>query len=170
MAILLTAVYREVGLPARLVVGYVGGSTGGGTDPFRPIDKPEIGPYAWVEVALYDENQTRPDQQLTWVPIDIFRMREDNVYRRKFDQPWPGFGTSENLNEIIPIAFHLHPHRMGAVSYGATLRSRQPMPAIWGWNTVPELPAAFNQSINFSATTPSRGPGDPEPGRRRLGE
>lgn len=170
MALLLTAVYREVGLPARLVVGYVGGGNGGDDDPFRPIDRAEIGPYAWVEVALYDESQPRLDQQLTWVPVDIFRMREDNVYRRKFEQPWPGFGSSDQLSEIIPIGFHLHPHRMGAQSYGATLRSREPMPALWGWNTVPELPACFNQSINFSVTTPSRGPGEPEPGRRGRGE
>ena len=168
MALLLTAVYREVGLPARFVVGYVAGGNGGDRDPFRPIDRAEIGPYAWVEVALYDESQTRPDQQLTWVPVDIFRMREDQVFRRKFEQPWKGFGTSDQLSEIIPIGFHLHPHRMGALSYGATLdRSRDPMPALWGWNTVPELPACFNQSINFSVTTPSRGPDDPEPGRRR---
>jgi hypothetical protein len=170
MALLLTAVYREVGLPARLVVGYVGGSNGGDEEAFRAIDRAEIGPYAWVEVALYDESQARPDQQLTWVPVDIFRMREDHVYSRKFDQPWAGFGTSDQLSEIIPIGFHLHPHRMGAQSYGATLRSREPMPALWGWNTVPELPATFNQSLNFSVTTPSRGPGDPEPGRRRRGD
>lgn len=182
LALLLTAVYREVGLPARLVVGYVGGSRGGMDEPFRSIDKPEIGPYAWVEVALYDENQTRPDQQLTWVPVDIIQIRSDRVYGRPFDQAWEGFGTSEKLNEIIPIAFHLHPHRMGAISYGADFNPRRgatnsrrpnqrlPRPSLWGWNTVPELPAMFEQSINFSATTPSRGPGDPRPGERRRGQ
>lgn len=171
MALLLVAVYREVGLPARLVVGYVGGGRGGADQPFRRQDRAEIGPYAWVEVALYDEKQSRVDQQLTWVPVDIVRMREDRVFSRKFDQPWPGFGTCEQLNEIIPIAYHLHPHRMGADSYGGSLgRNREARPSIWGWNIVPETPCGVDQVLTFSATTPSRGPGDPEPGRRGRGQ
>lgn len=179
MALLLTAVYREVGLPARLVVGYVAGGTGGGKENFRSSDKPEIGTYAWVEVALYDESQPRPDQQLTWVPVDIDYIRSARVYGRKFDQPWDGFGTSDRLNEIIPVGFHLHPHRMGAISYGGDInirrgalwlsepRNRAPRPSLWGWNTVPELPAIFEQTIGFTATSPSRRPGDPKPGERR---
>lgn len=175
MSLLLTALYREVGLPARLVVGYVAGGNGGDEDAFRSNAKPEIGLYTWVEVALYDETQPRPDQQLTWVPVDIQHIRADRVYGRPFDQPWDGFGSVSNLNEIIPIGFHLHPHRMGAVSYGGdwvvgnrgrrnqtgTTRQMEPRPSIWGWNVVPEIPPCFNQSLNFSATTPAKGPNDP---------
>ncbi len=171
MALLLTAVYRDVGLPARLVFGYVGGSSGGGDDPFRRNDRAEIGPYVWVEVALYDEKQADPKRQLTWVPVDILRIRADRVFSRKLDQPWPGFGTSEQLNEIIPIAFHLHPHRMGASSYGASIgRKREPRPSIWGWNIVPETPQGIDQVLTFTATSPARRPGDPEPGRRGRGQ
>ena len=171
MPLLLVAVYREIGLPARLVVGYVGGSAGGGAEAFRASDRAEVGPYAWVEVALYDEKQADPKRQLTWVPVDINRIRADRVFSRKLDQPWPGFGSSDQLNEIIPIAYHLHPHRMGADSYGGTLgRKRSPMPAIWGWNIVPATPCGVDQVLTFTATTPSRGPGDPEPGRRGRGE
>jgi len=167
MPLLLTAVYREVGLPARLVFGYVAGSTGGGKDPFRANDRAEVGPYAWVEVALYDESQADPKRQLTWVPVDINRIRADRVFSRKLDQPWPGFGSSDQLNEIIPIAYHLHPHRMGASSYGATIgRKREAMPSIWGWNIVPSTPQGIDQVLTFTATSPSRGPGDPAPGRR----
>lgn len=171
MALVLTAVYREVGLPARLVFGYVAGSAGGGDEPFRSNDRAEIGPYAWVEIALYDEKQADPKRQLTWVPVDIFRMREDRVFGRPLDQAWPGFGSSEQLNEIIPIAYHLHPHRMGASAYGASLgRKREPRPAIWGWNIIPETPCGIDQVMTFNATSPARRPGDPKPGQRGLGQ
>lgn len=171
MPLLLVAVYREVGLPARLVFGYVGGSAGGGAEAFRAADRAEIGPYAWVEVALYDEKQADPRRQLTWVPVDINRIRADRVFSRKLDQPWPGFGSSDKLNEIVPIAYHLHPHRMGASSYGATTgRNRSAMPSIWGWNIVPSTPGGVDQVLTFTATTPSRGPDDPEPGRRGRGQ
>lgn len=166
MAILLVAVYREVGLPARLVFGYATGGNLGENSPFRGSDKAEPGPYAWVEVALYDESQSRPDQQLTWVPVDIVRIRGERSFGRKLDQPWPGFGTNERLNEIVPVAFHMHPHRVGASSYGASQRHRQPRPSIWGWNVVPDTPQGVDQVISFSATSPSRGPGDPPPGKR----
>ncbi|MCA9273312.1 MAG: transglutaminase domain-containing protein [Phycisphaerales bacterium] len=171
MPLLLVAVYREVGLPARLVFGYVGGSAGGGAEAFRASDRAEVGPYAWVEVALYDEKQADPRRQLTWVPVDINRIRADRAFSRKLDQPWPGFGSSDKLNEIIPIAYHLHPHRMGADSYGATIgRKREPMPSLWGWNIVPSTPCGVDQVLTFTATSPSRGPGDPEPGRRDRGQ
>lgn len=166
MALLLVAVYREVGLPARLVFGHATGGNLAENSPFRGSDKAEPGPYAWVEVALYDESQARPDQQLTWVPVDIVRIREERSFGRKLDQPWPGFGTSDNLNEIVPVAFHMHPHRVGASSYGGSQRDRLPRPSIWGWNVVPETPQGIEQVISFSATSPSRGPGDPPPGKR----
>lgn len=166
MAILLVSVYREVGLPARLVFGYVTGGETGASRSRRGQDEPEIGPYAWVEVALYDESQATPDQQLTWVPVDIVRIRAERSFGRKLDQLWPGFGTSDQLNEIIPIAFHLHPHRVGANSYGGSIRLREPRPGIWGWNVVPETPQCIDQVIGFSSTSPSRRPGDPAPGKR----
>lgn len=166
MALLLVAVYREVGLPSRLVFGYVTGGDAGENSPYRTQDRAEVGPYAWVEVALYDESQATPDQQLTWVPVDIVRIREERAYGRKLDQPWPGFGTNDQLNEIVPVAFHLHPHRVGASSYGGSLRKREPRPSIWGWNIVPETPQGIDQVLSFTATSPSRGPGDPAPGKR----
>jgi len=165
MPVLLTALYHEIGLPARLVVGYAAGSAGGAQEAFRDIDRPEVGLYAWVEVALYDESQPRPDQQLTWVPVNILRIRSEGSYRRPLDQAWPGFGTDDQLNEILPISFHLHPHKMGAISYGMSSR-RKPMPGLWGWNVVPNTPEAARQVLAFSATSPSIGPGDNQPGRR----
>ncbi|MEO0631864.1 MAG: hypothetical protein AAFY46_14235, partial [Planctomycetota bacterium] len=68
--------------------------------------------------------------------------------------------------------YHLHPHRLPAISYGAAdanvrLRrmrnrsiERQPAPSLWGWNVVPYTPSLVHQTIVFSATTPSRRGGD----------
>ncbi|HED53198.1 MAG TPA: hypothetical protein ENJ00_03235 [Phycisphaerales bacterium] len=165
LPLLLDAVYHEVGLPSRVVIGYVAGGAGGDQEAFRALDRPEVGLYAWVEVALYDESQPRPDQQLTWVPVNILRIRGEGAFRRPLDQPWPGFGSDDQLNEILPISFHLHPHRMGAIAYGMSSR-RKPRPALWGWNLVPNTPDAVRQVLAFSATSPAIGPGDNQRNRR----
>ncbi len=172
LALLLTALYREAGLPARVVVGFVAGDAGGARDPIRRSDEPEMGFYAWVEFALYDETQASLDGALAWIPVDIIAMRAGNVGRRPLDQVWDGFGRSDYLNQLIPLAYHLHPHRLPAVSYGVgdmtrelqRLRHgvgrREPVPSMWGWNLVPRTPRGLHQTIVVSATTPSRTGGD----------
>ncbi|MEO0630183.1 MAG: transglutaminase-like domain-containing protein [Planctomycetota bacterium] len=168
MPLLLTALYREAGLPARIVVGYVAGDEGGRRDPVRRRDEPELGVYAWVEFALYDESAPALAEALTWVPVDILSMRAGNVGRRPLDQTWDGFGRGEYFNELIPLAYHLHPHRLPAVSYGVgdanarlrryrdSLPTRTPAPSLWGWNIAPETPSRIYQTIVFSPTTPSK--------------
>jgi hypothetical protein len=168
LPLLLTALYREAGLPARVVLGYVAGDEGGRPDSDRRRDEPDVGVYAWVEFALYDETASSLDASLTWIPVDILAMRAGNVGRRPLDQNWDGFGRGEYFNELIPLAYHLHPHRLPAVSYGAAdantrlrnLRSgipvRTPAPSLWGWNIVPITPSIMHQTIVFSATTPSK--------------
>ncbi|MEO1718014.1 MAG: transglutaminase-like domain-containing protein [Planctomycetota bacterium] len=180
LPLLLTALYREAGLPARIVVGFVAGDEGGAPDPVRRRDEPELGIYAWVEFALYDESASSLDDALMWIPVDILAMRAGNVGRRSLDQNWDGFGRGEYFNELIPLGYHLHPHRLPAISYGAAdanvrLRrmrnrsiERQPAPSLWGWNVVPYTPSLVHQTIVFSATTPSRRGGD-EPIDTRSG-
>ena len=164
LALLLTACYREAGLPARVVIGSIVEAADVGGEPFRNADKPERGLYAWVEFALYDETQTTPDDALTWVPVDILSMRANNIGRRPFDQSWPGFGTSEILSEIVPLAYHLHPHQLGATSYGLTPK-REPLPSLWGWNVAPKTPLAVRQALTISTTSPSRTSNPPARGR-----
>lgn len=181
LALLLTALYREAGLPARVVVGYVAGDAGGRRDPVRRRDEPEQGEYAWVEFALYDETQASLEDALTWVPVDIIAMRANNVGRRPLDQNWDGFGRSDYFNQLIPLAYHLHPHRLPAVSYGVGdtvdglgrvqhgVAARRPVPSLWGWNVVPVTPRNVYQTISFSATTPSRTADDARSGGRSPG-
>ncbi|MEM9661195.1 MAG: transglutaminase-like domain-containing protein [Planctomycetota bacterium] len=168
LPLLLTALYREAGLPARVVVGYVAGDEGGGRDLVRRSDEPELGVYAWVEFALYDETNPSLERALAWIPVDIVAMRAGNVGRRPLDQSWDGFGRGEYFNELIPIGYHLHPHELPAISYGVAdassrlrrmrhgLPVRSPGPSLWGWNVVPVTPSLLHQTIVFSATTPSR--------------
>ncbi|MGP1272572.1 MAG: transglutaminase domain-containing protein [Phycisphaerales bacterium] len=155
LALLLTACYRQAGLPARIVLGVVVEPEAVGGEAFRAADRPEPGLYCWVEFALYDEQQHSPEDALTWVPVDIVSMAAGNVGRRAFDQPWPGFGSSETLSMAVPLAYHLHPHQMGALSYGLSPR-RQPLPSLWGWNVAPRAPLAVRQALTISVTSPSR--------------
>ncbi|MEM9661194.1 MAG: transglutaminase-like domain-containing protein [Planctomycetota bacterium] len=164
-ALLLTAIYREIGLPARVVIGYVAGPNGGREELFRDPQKPEFGIYPWVEFALYDERESAIGGSLTWIPVDIISMQQNNTGRRPFDQPWDGFGSSEFLGEVIPLAYHLHPHMLPAYSFGQspdplTLADGrviyEPLPALWGWNLVPAMPCGAGQAVTFTATTPSR--------------
>ncbi|MEO1583118.1 MAG: transglutaminase-like domain-containing protein [Planctomycetota bacterium] len=161
----LVALYREAGLPARLVIGFVAGEEGGLPDPVRRSDEPPLGLYAWVEFALYDESAPSLDEALTWVPVDILAMRAGNVGRRPLDQPWPGFGGDDYFNELVPLAYHLHPHELPAVSYGRGIsddaltesapRRLIPLPSLWGWNIEPRTPDLLRQALAFSVTTPS---------------
>ncbi len=180
MVLLLTALYREAGLPARPVVGYVAGEAGGAAGFGGRSDQPEIGPYAWVEFALYDETKPSLGNSLTWVPVDILAMRAGNVGRRPFDQHWDGFGSGEYFNQLVPIAYHLHPHNLPAVSYGqgqiSGARARAmggvrliPLPSLWGWNLVPFTPICQHQTMSLSATTPSRSAEDVRRERRGGG-
>ncbi len=165
LALLLTAVYREIGLPARVVIGYVAGPRGGLADRYRDAEKPEYGVYPWVEFALYDEREGAIGDSLTWIPVDIVSMYQNNVGRRPFEQPWEGFGTSDLLSEVIPIGYHLHPHDLPAFSYGRSPWPiyqdpcrviYEPLPALWGWHIVPAMPCHARQAVTFAATTPSR--------------
>jgi hypothetical protein len=155
LPLLLVACYRQMGIPARLVLGYSVGDEEMGLDrDRRNNDRAERGLYAWVEFALYDESQPSLTDALSWVPVDILYMRANNVGRRPFDTPWNGFGQSEQHNWLVPLAYHLHPHDLPAIAYGASVR-REPRPALWGWNLAPVTPMAAEQILTFFATSPS---------------
>lgn len=166
LPLLLVACYRQAGIPARLVIGYSVGEEEIGDDrESRRNDRAERGLYAWVEFALYDESRPSLRDALSWIPVDILYMRANNVGRRPFDSPWNGFGQSEQHNWLVPLGYHLHPHDLPAIAYGASVR-REPRPALWGWNLAPVTPMAAEQILTFFATSPSvtiedmeRGPG-----------
>ena len=132
-SVLLTAVLRRAGIPARTVIG---------------ADKEETGINkrfkSWVEFAL-----VAPDLDRTlWVPIDVWELRSSGRTSRNWQQTWKHFGTTE-LRDTVPIAFHFHPP--------ADYRSYGP-PAFYGIRAEHDLPDLGVQGMVFRVNAlPNRG-------------
>ncbi|MCA9279684.1 MAG: transglutaminase domain-containing protein [Phycisphaeraceae bacterium] len=144
MSALLTAVYRRAGLPARVVVGF---DVGEDDDKLFTGKKKENALRAWTEFALWDEST----KTLTWVPVDVPRMRKSSSRPRGVDREWPFFGTHDELNRVVPIAHHFHPPApINTRAYGS--------PAFYGLWFRPDAPGIAIQHIAFSAiSTAQRG-------------
>lgn len=163
MACLLTAVYREAGLPARLVVGWDTKK-----DEDKLFGKKGSGELrSWVEFCLYDEDL----KQTTWVPVDLVTMRQKRGNRAlDMDKTWPYFGTHDELDDVIPFSFHFHPETT-VQAFGS--------PGFWGWFVLPEPPKRAYQYLRFMATTTPQGGhrepveqddgGEPSERRRKRG-
>lgn len=150
LACLLTAVYRQAGLPARTVVGY---RWYGARDVNRRFATPSASDLtAWVEFALVDDRGG--GEKLVWVPVDIAGLRGSTGRPPPLERPWEGFGTVPDLEAAIPIAFDFHPP-LDAVSHGS--------PALYGWLVSPNTPPEVVQVIRFNAdATPIRGTNAPD--------
>lgn len=141
MVNLLAGIYRRVGLPARTVVGVRIDQEKEGLFR-RSSDKEEM--HAWVEFALSG------GRSVTWVPVDILKMREKMGTRpRPLDQEWPFFGDNDEMDHYMPFAFHFHPPVAGVRAFGSA--------GFWGWIVFPEMPERADQAIYFNVmTTPRR--------------
>jgi len=151
MVTVLAALYRQAGLPARMVIGHDSGEE----DPESYLDTGSSRDEelrAWVEFALYDER----DGSLTWVPVDPYRMRrQSSAVRGNFwEKPMPFFGTHDELDGVAPIALHFFPPTT-VRSYGGS-----GSPAFWGWFVTPSPPERAWQAIRFDLSTPAKGPRD----------
>lgn len=149
MATLLAAVYRRVGIPARVVIGYDAHEQRGDRD--RGISPRRSGSAvplrSWVEFALYDER----DGSVTWIPADPQRMRRvsSRMPRNYWQRPLRYFGTHDELDGVVPMAFHFFPP--------TTVRSHgmSGMPSFWGWLITPTPPERAEQALIFNVfTTP----------------
>lgn len=140
---LLTAAYRRAGLPARMMIGFDVGEA----EDDRFLEKKSRSDNdlrAWVEFALWDE----ASRTLTWVPVDIVRMRKSSSRMQNFNQTWRWFGTNDELDQVIPMSHHFHPP--------TTVRAYN-APAMWGWLMFPDAPYRAEQALGLSAmTTPKR--------------
>ena len=152
LAITLATALRRTGLPARLVIGH---DNSGGDGKFLKGDNKSARPTAWVEFCLYDENANT----VNWVPIDIARLKKSSSRPSDIARPWKYFGTHDEMDRIVPFAFHLHPPT-DVVAYGS--------PGIWGWFVTPAPPVQAEQSLSFMSTLPSTRGGEPkrEPGEK----
>ncbi|MGV6813499.1 MAG: transglutaminase-like domain-containing protein [Phycisphaerales bacterium] len=123
LAALLTSVLRSAGVPARTVIC---------VDTGEEPNLEQI--VSLVEFAMYD-----PDRKLTfWVPIDIDRLRLNGKRANQYKQPWLYFGTHDELNEYVPVAYYFHP----PASYRA-----YDLPALFGLRSKSELPEYAVQGL-----------------------
>ncbi|MBL4590883.1 MAG: transglutaminase domain-containing protein [Phycisphaerales bacterium] len=125
MTILLTAVLRAAGIPARSVIG---------------IDNEESGDdrvQSWTEFALYDKDL----DLLVWVPIDIDELRGRGIRSSRYKDKWKFFGTSDRLHTIAPVSFYFHPP--------AAYQSFE-VPALYGIRSTEPLSRFVEQIITFS--------------------
>lgn len=138
----LVGAMRTAGLPARLVVGWDESETKG--DDASPIRKSRAGVRlrSWAEFCLFDE----PNNKELWVPVDVVRMRKRSTQLPKFDQPWRYFGSHDDLDSIMPFAFHYIPPTT-VISYGY---------AFWGWFTTPTTQVGEHWLRFQSQTAPKK--------------
>jgi hypothetical protein len=145
IACVLAAVYREAGLPARIVVGL---------REFDEYDTDDLtreellgidALHAYVEFFLYDEDSGDSG----WIPVDPVRIRRQSSRAKPLDQAWEYFGTHDELDHFIPLAFHFHPPTT-VRAYGS--------PGLWGWYATPSVPEMAFQQLTFATfNTPVRG-------------
>ncbi len=131
------AVLRAAGIPARPVIGVeerklsLGGLKQAG---------PEF--VSWAEFYLPDAG---------WIPFDPVEMRGKGIRSLDVRRPWPEFGTMDDLNRRIPLAYHFIPPATVEV----------PMPAVWGWDPRPGGDPGSEPQIRFTIISRGRGPEDP---------
>lgn len=130
------ALCRHMGLPARPVIGV---DTG---------EKNEL--ISWAEYYLPTAG---------WVSVDLRELKSSPGSMHQTNRPWPGLGTNDELNELVPLAHHFHPpaYVMGA--------GRQGKPMIWGWAPQPKR-VPTDQELRIDVMkAPKRG-GQPYRGRQ----
>jgi len=182
LPVLLVACYRAAGIPARIVIGYdfartLNASRGPDGDRLR----------CWVEFALYDEHEPDEKRRLTWVPVDIVKLQASSAWTQPFERPLKYFGTHDELDEVIPIAFHFTPYWAPGISYGRYFfetvdarryyeqtygfdrRKTMYAPSLWSWNVMPAPPRWAGQWIDFMKDSPMSTMIDPLPAEVKRG-
>jgi hypothetical protein len=104
------ATLRAAGIPARPVIGVQESRWGRNSEN---SDAAEI--VSWAEFYLPGAG---------WVPFDPMAMRGKALVNRRVQDPWPEFGSLDDLNRRIPLAYHFVPP-------GAQVAPD--IPALWGW-------------------------------------
>jgi len=131
LSVMLAAVLRRVGIPARIVIG---------------ADKNESSMHnsakSWVEFAL-----VAPDVAgVIWVPVDVRELKGSGRGARTWQQNWKHFGTSDLLRDVVPIAHHFHPPAnfqsfnfpaLYGIRFNSTLRHAGAHGALFEVNSLP---------------------------------
>ena len=102
---LFVAACRALDIPARPVVGF---------DTRRErADAQEL--VAWAEIGL---------PEIGWAPVDVMRFVGAPGYSQDVQSTWPGFGSDDDLNRKIPLAYRFTPSKEALTSAD--------WPLIWG--------------------------------------
>ncbi|HLP84459.1 MAG TPA: transglutaminase domain-containing protein [Phycisphaerales bacterium] len=144
MVILLVAMLKQAGIPARAVIGLESQADG---DRFLDDRGGSKGLRAWVEFCVYDEARN----SINWVPIDIYRMRRSAPRPPKLTTTWKWFGTTETTMELVPFALQYQP---------PTDVATYPIAGFWGWFVTPKAPADVEMALSFHATDIPRRQGE----------
>jgi hypothetical protein len=124
------ATLRAAGIPARPVIGVQEREQGG--NEF----------VTWAEFYL---------QGAGWIPFDPEVMRGKGIRQLKVQDAWPEFGTMEDLNRRIPLAFTFVPPSSKAPGG----------PAVWGWDPSPGGDPGAQPSVMLTTVSRGRGTEDP---------
>lgn len=130
------AMLRAANIPARAVIGAEEAlATSGKT-------LPEL--VSWGEFYLPDSG---------WVSFDPNAMRSEGGGRyQNFNNAWPHFGTMDELNERVVLAYHFIPPAAVVVPGNY---------ALWGWDPRPAQQPSYEQAITIQITGRGKGEEDP---------
>lgn len=153
LAQLLTAILRRLDIPARTVFGL----------ELEDRRKDELGgrnsrtkQRAWIEFAVMDA----ATGAAVWIPVDMKRQRDSSSRPPASGRGWRFFGNHEDMEYMLPIAFHMHP------PIDAGVRG---LPAFWGWNAPGGVPQVFH-GLRFDVSSQNsrqREENDPKPKKTR---
>lgn len=115
---LFVAVCRAAGLPARPVIGIQMIDDARGRD-FKDDDKRLL---SWAEFYVPSAG---------WVAVDFRPLFKAPGRMHDINRDWPGVGTNDELNLLVPISYHFHPPA------GVRAEGRSGKPLLWGWQPLP---------------------------------
>lgn len=129
------AMLRAAGIPARPVIGIeeVKNSKGREVEDF----------VSWAEFYL---------EGAGWIPFDPDELRTKAIDNRGIRDPWPEFGTMDDLNERLPLSYYFIP----PASVQAPWK-----PALWGWDPRPGGDPGTEPVVNLQIVSRGRGQEDP---------
>ncbi len=134
------ATLRAAGIPARPVIGLHEEPLDQRSRPASGGGRGRVEFVSWAEFYLPETG---------WVPFDPVAMRGKGVLTMDVRRPWPEFGTLEDLNRRVPLAYHFMPP--------ATVESPQ-NPSVWGWDPRPGGDPGSEQQIKFTIVSRGRAP------------
>jgi len=143
LTMLLTAVLRQAGVPARTVICF---------DNTNKHDQDKM-ITAIVEFAMYDE----ANDQTLWIPVDPIRLRDNGRRSNVYEQRWEYFGSHDRLHDMIPIAYYFHPP-VNYKAYG--------YPSLYGIKTTPDIGSSVSQFLSIDVMNTPQTIDDYKPKRK----